>query len=234
MKKACLLAVATELASANHLEFISSDLYGPKRAIDNIKAEWSQALNVLGKSARLTGKYDRNERENFLNEATLSGEASFVNYEISHDFNGHTGLTLKAKADDGTAFEAEADVEGIGGKVTKVTATRDTNLRGQDCSLEISHEPQTTTSKVRLSTVLGSGLKAIGSLTSKGGDHNVAYEVEYDTTLNDGRTLSAHFTPADGSGEIEYEDKTTLDATLRASIPLGGAPKVTVSRSFGW
>ena len=77
-----------------------------------------------------------------------------------------------------------------------------------------------------------SGVKAVGRLTSRGQESKLSYEVEYDTTRDQGRTLSAKVSPAEGTGEIEYVDSSTLDATITANIPLGGAPKVTVSRAF--
>jgi len=161
-------------------------------------------------------------------------------------------------------------------------------LGKRDCDLEVSHDLTSSESKLKLSTVLGSGLTAIGSLTSKGSASKLAYEVEYDTTLGEGRTLSATVSPADGmpthpchtratlalapssplcsvssllprplrnhpcaitlltlhpppptmpptgTGEIEYEDSATVDATITATFPLGGSPKVQVSRKFGF
>ena len=85
-----------------------------------------------------------------------------------------------------------------------------------------------------LSSVLGSGLKAVGMLTSKDGSGSASYEVSYDTTLSEGRTLSATVSPSDGTGEVEYEDSATLGATLNAKFPLGGSPLVTIKRSFGF
>ena len=43
-----------------------------------------------------------------------------------------------------------------------------------------------------------------------------------------------HTTPTPGTGEVEFEDSATLDATVTATFPLGGAPTVTVKRSFGF
>ena len=54
------------------------------------------------------------------------------------------------------------------------------------------------------------------------------------TTLAEGRTLSAKVSPRDGTGEVEYEDSATIDATIAATFPLGGAPKVTAKRAFSF
>jgi len=117
-------------------------------------------------------------------------------------------------------------------KISKVSASRAATLRGTDCNLQISHEVDSSESKLKLSTLLGSGVKAVGTLATKGGSHDTSYEIEYDTTLTEGRTLSANVNPKDGSGEIEFVDTATLDGELTATIPLGGEPKLTLKRAF--
>jgi hypothetical protein len=143
---------------------------------------------------------------------------------------------LGTTTSDGTTLKAEGSVVGLKEfTLSKVSAARAVSLRDQDCDMELSHDLASTESKLKLSTVLGSGVKAIGQLTSKGGSHEATYEVEYETNLSEGRTLSATVSPADGTGEVEYEDSATLgDATLTAKFPLGGSPKLTVKRAFGF
>lgn len=68
----------------------------------------------------------------------------------------------------------------------------------------------------------------------QGGSSDLTYELEYETTLDAGRTLSANVNPKAGTGEIEYEDSVTVDGTLTATIPLGGTPKVTLKRAFSF
>ena len=60
----------------------------------------------------------------------------------------------------------------------------------------------------------------------------VTDELEYESTISDGRSLSATVNPKDGTGDIEYVDTKTIDAELTASMDLGGKPKLTVKR--GW
>jgi hypothetical protein len=107
--------------------------------------------------------------------------------------------------------------------LSKLTATRalkaDAPVLGKrDCDLEVSHDLTSSESKLKLSTVLGSGLTAIGSLTSKGSASKLAYEVEYDTTLGEGRTLSATVSPADGMPTHPCHTRATL--ALAPSSPL--------------
>jgi len=215
---------------------VTGDLSQAYRALDNIKGKWSQ---VVGNGAKLTASYDRNARKDFLNEATLTGSAGKLEYELTTDFNGmNADVKLATTTSDGTTLEAEGSIADLKGSVNKLTATRAAKLsalgQSQDVDLEISHDVSKSSSKIQLSSLVGGGLKAIGSVVASGGKSSMSYEVEYDTTLTEGRTLSASVSPAAGTGEIEYVDSATLDATITATVPLGGEPKVTVKRAFSF
>lgn len=231
MKKAIIIGLAGS-AAAGSIEISSSDLSGPGKAYDNIKGSWSQGCKVFGRSATVTAEYDRSASKNFFSEVSLAGALDKIKYELSTKFDDVLGLNFETATDDGTTIELESEVSDLHLKVTKVSAARSATLRGQDCDIELSHSLGPNESKLRLSSVLGSGVTAIGELTSAGGDSSVSYEVEYDTTLTAGRTLTASVKPKDGSGEIEYVDTATLDGTITANIPLGGKPTVSVKRSF--
>jgi hypothetical protein len=233
-KIVCLAGLGA--VAGGSIELSSNDLTKSGRSLDNIKATWSQSLNVLGNSATVSAEYDRAERKDFVNEASLAGKIAKVKYELTTRFGGATGLTLETTTDDGTTVEAEGSMQTMSSlpKISKVSASRAATLRGTDCNLEISHEVDSNESKLKLSTLLGSGVKAIGTLASKGGSHDTTYEIEYDTTLTEGRTLSANVNPKDGSGEIEFVDTATLDGELTATIPLGGEPKLTLKRAFNF
>jgi hypothetical protein len=231
-----LLAAGVNAAAAGSIELVSGDLGSAGRALDNIKGSWTQGLKLFGRSTTLSAEYDRNENKDFLSEFSLSGDSGKVNYELTSKFSDSVAYKLGTTTSDGTTLEAEGSVSGLKDlSLGKVSAARAVSLREQDCDLELSHDLSSSESKLKLSTVLGSGIKAIGQLTSKGGDHQATYEVKYDTTLSPGRTLSATVSPADGTGDVEYEDSATLgDATLTAKFPLGGSPKLTVKRAFGF
>jgi hypothetical protein len=235
--KSFLFATLLGVAAAGTVELSTGDLTGRNPSLDNIKGSWSQALKFLGRDATLSAEYDRNANKDFVNEATLSGSLDRLKYALTTSFDGDAELTLETSTDDGTVLEAETVLKGFAGgpRLTKVTASRSATVQGQDCDLEISHDISASESKLKLSTVLGSGITAIGSLSSKGGDSSLSYELEYDTELTKGRTLSASVSPADGTGEIEYEDSATLgDGTLTATFPLGGAPSITAKREFSF
>ena len=50
-------------------------------------------------------------------------------------------------------------------QVRKVSASKTTNLRGNDYDVELSHDLSEGESKIKMSTVLGAGVKAIGNLS---------------------------------------------------------------------
>jgi len=221
------------------VELISGDLGSKTPSLDNIKGKWSQAFKLLGNAATVTAEYDRAENDKFLKSASLSGAVDKIKYELASNFGGPLEATLETSTEDGTTIEVEAEVDGLSSRVTRVTGTRTLSVNERECDLELSHTLGDNESKLRLSTMLGSGLRAVGLLSSKGGgkgglDHSLTYELEYDTQLTEGRTLSAKVSPRDGTGEVEYEDSATIDATIAASFPLGGAPKVTAKRAFSF
>jgi len=229
-----VLAAGVGVCAAGSVELSTNDLGSSNRALDNIKAKWSQGLKVLGGDATLTATYDRSSTKDFVDEATLTGTRGKINYEMSTKFEGSTGLKLSTKTSDGTTIEADGEMADLVSvpKINKWTATRSVSVRDNDCDLEMQYAPASGKSKLSLSSIIGSGFKGTASMES--GSAGVNYEVNYDTTLTEGRTLSASVNPKDGSGEIEYVDSASVDGTLTASMPLGGSPSLTLKRSFGF
>jgi len=243
MLRTLTFSSAVVAAAAGSIELVSGNLGSGKfgsGGLDNIKGKWSQGVKLFGRDTTLSAEYDRNEKTDFLNEVSLAGDSGKVKYQLTSKMRGTTDYKLATTTSDGTTLEAEGSVaaslsDGVKDvSLSMVKAGRSVSLNDRDCDLELSHDLATTESKLKLSTVLGSGLKAIGQLTSQGTDSKMSYEVEYDTTLTEGRTLSANVNPAAGTGEVEYEDSATLDATVTATFPLGGAPKLTIKRAFGF
>lgn len=223
-----MLAVASALPLGVSVEFSSSDLNGGATNLDNIKASWSQDIKVLGNSATLDLSYDRASNQDFLDEATLSGSVEGIKYELTKKFGG-SGLdfTLETSANDGSTIEAEGSLDD---GLKMITATKSATFGSQDCDLEATYDVGTSDSKLKLSTVLGAGITGVATMTTS----NVDYSFEYDTELTGGRTLSATV-GADGSGEVEYVDEATIDATITATMDLaGGSPKVTVKRAWNF
>ena len=232
MKK-CAIALSLGAAAGKSIEVISSDLRSSNRGIDNIKAEWSQGLSLFGNDATLGVEYDRNANSDFVKEVTLSGSVDKVTFEYTNTLDGSSALSLETSTDDGTTISCDLTASGSNIDVDEVSASRSTSLGGQSCELTASHLPGSGESKLKLSTVLGAGVTGTGEMTIKGGDTSTNYEIEYEAALGSGRELSASMNPSDGTGEVEYTDTSTIDeATITATMPLGGKPTVTVSRSW--
>ena len=131
-------------------------------------------LKVLGNAATLTAGYDRSENENFLNEATLTGSVGKgkVDYELTTKFGSGLDYEVSTKTDDGSAISMEGSVDLLSASdlsVRKVSASKSANLRGNDYDIELSHDLSEGESKIQMSTVLGAGVKATGTLSNKGG-----------------------------------------------------------------
>jgi len=231
MKKAVIVACAGLAAGERQIELLSSDLSGGSKVLDNVRGRWSQSLKFLGAEAKLEAEYDRKARQDFLKEASLSGKVDDVSYELKTGFGDTTELKLATDTTDGTAIEVLADSKN---GLTKLTAGRDVKIQGRGCNLEASHERQSSTSKVTLSSVLGHGLS--GKATWKVGDDlkSSDMELQYASSVSDGRDVKATLNPKDGSGDIEYVDTKSLDATITASMDTGGKPKLTLKRAWNF
>lgn len=212
-------------------EVLSSDLSGgSNKVLDNIKGKWSQTLKFLGNEATVDAEYDRNSRENFLSEATISGKCDDVNYSLKTSFGDTHELTLSTKTADGTALEMVADnSDGL----NSVTASRGIKVQGQDCDIEASHTRKSGASKVKLSSVLGHGVSGSATWTVGNKLDSAETELEYAGSVN-GRDLKASLNPKSGTGDIEYVDSKTIDATITAAMDLGGKPKLTLSRAWNF
>lgn len=232
MKKVAVLACAGVASAERSVELLSSDLSsGGNKVLDNIKGKWTQTLKFLGNEATIEGNYDRNARDNFLSDASVTGKLDDVSYELKTGFGDKHELTLSTDTKDGTALEMSLNNQD---GITEVKAGRDVQIQGQDVSVEATHAPKASSSKVKLSSVLGHGVS--GSATWQVGNKltDADYELEYETDINAGRSLSAKVNPRDGSGDIEYVDSSTIDATITASLDLGGKPKVSVKRAWSF
>jgi len=225
-----LVSLLVAAANAHSIELVSSDLV-TARALDNIKGTWSQSLSILGSPATLTASYDRKAKKDFLKDATLKGKLDQLSYKVTTAFKAAADVTLSTTTGDGTTLEAAGKVAEMKGSVTKLTATKGVSVGGQKVKLALSHVVPSSTSKLQLSSALGAGLSAIGAITSAAGTSSASCEFGYETDLTPGRTLSATVT-GEGEGEVEFVDTATVDATITATIPLGGQPRVTVKRAF--
>lgn len=237
MKKV-LVVSSVASALAGQIEVVSSDISSRGIGLDNIKAKVSQSLRLFNQDTTLTAEYDRNANRDGLHETSLSGSVKKIKYEVTQSGDS-TELKLEADTPGGMTVEAVGDYSApLGYGLKTVTASRTTSFGDQAVEAEYEHSLKSGDSKLKLSTILGNGITAIANIANaKGGGAEASYELEYEGTLTEGRTLSANVKVADGSGEVEYEDSATLasqDSTITATMPLGGTPKVTVKRSWSF
>jgi len=232
-----LIALSAAAVSAGSIEMMSNLGSSGLELADNFKGKWSQAVKLFGASSTLSAEYDRSQSKDALSEVSAAGKSGAVDYKLTLKSKESADFEVSTATTDGTTLGAEGSVSPMSSKLSlsKVSAARSVNLREQDYDLELAHDLTSSKSELKLSTNLGSGVKASGTITTQGGASSTAYEVGYDTTLTEGRTLSATLNPADGTGEVEYEDSASLEAaTITATLPLGGSPKLRVKRGFSF
>ena len=80
--------------------------------------------------------------------------------------------------------------------------------------------------------MLGHGVSGSATWTVGKKLDSADYELEYEGAVSEGRNLKASVNPRDGSGDVEFTDSKTIDATITASMDLGGKPSLKVKR--GW
>lgn len=176
---------------------------------------------------------EANLDESGVKSVDFSTESNGVNLDVSAGADGIREVTAKTEQN-GVTLEANAGPDGI----RTVTASGDADAGSQTVNYELEHTVASGDSKLKLSSVLGNGMKAIANIArSSSGDMSTDYNLEYDAELDAGRTISARIN-ADGSGDVEIEDSTTLsgqDAVITAKMDLGGgSPSVTVKRAWSF
>jgi hypothetical protein len=200
----------------------------------NFKVKQADGARDLTLSTKSNGvSVEANLDESGLKSVDFSTEQNGVNLEASLDSSGLKSVDLSTEQN-GVTLAAS----GGSGGIDTVTASGDVDAGSQNVNYELEHTLASGDSKLKLSSVLGNGLKAIANIArSKNGDMSTDYNLEYETELQAGRTVSARIN-GDGSGDIELEDTTTLsaqEATIVANMDLGGSsPSVTVKRSWAF
>lgn len=171
--------------------------------------------------------------EDGLQSVTFTTDQNGVNVEANANMDGLQSVSFSTEQN-GMTLEAEAGTDGL----RTVSASGEMDAGSQNVNYELEHTLASGDSKLKLSSVLGNGLKAIANIArSKAGDISTDYNLEFESELNKGRTVSARMN-ADGSGEFELEDSETLagqEAVITAKMDLGGSsPSVTVKRAWSF
>lgn len=229
----------------NTVEVSSSDLRRGA-AFDNVKASWNQALKLGDFASKLTAKYDYNANRDFLKEVSLQGDLVegkgddlSVSYEVSHDFKSkNTNVKMMANTQ-GTNLAAEFDRDD---GLKEVSAQRDVDLGDRTVNVQPKWLMQAKTARVKMMSKLNGGDSITAQVDYNPDGKDLAYEVGYDHSLEDGRDISATLKPGDKSLEVDYVDNKFEDGatwTASASVPYDGgnmldSAKVTLKRSWQW
>lgn len=243
MLYAAALFPAAVLA-ANTAEVTTSDVR-KGAAFDNLKASWGRSLNVGGFKTDMNCNYDYNDNKDFLKEVSFSGDLMEdgdmgVSYEVTHNFKSkNTGLKMKGNFQ-GTKFGADYDTDE---SLKEVSLQRDVDIGDQSVNVQPSWLVQAKTARVKMM----SGLTKKDTLSAQvdygvdGG--SMSYEVGYSHNLEDGKDVSATFTPDSKDLEVEYVDSNFENGatwTATANVPLDGgnsmldAARLTLKRSWNW
>jgi len=245
-----MASVAFALASLSNTAEISSTNIRSGAAFDNIKATWNQALKLGDFSSKLKCGYDYKDNKDFLKEVSLSGdlvEAASdddvrVSYDVSHDFSASKTNVKLTAATGGNTLGAEIDDR----QLKEVSLERDVDVGDNKVNVDGSWLVKAQTARVKLMSNLGgSSDKVKAQIDFDTRDNSAAYEVGYEHSLEDGRDVSATFSPGDKNLDVELVDnkfESGATWTAKASVPLENAgsnnildaAKLTLKRSWTW
>jgi hypothetical protein len=238
------IATAVVLA-ANTAEITTSDVR-KGAAFDNIKASWGKALSIAGFDTNVKADYDYNDNKEFLKEVSFAGDITKdddlqVSYDVSHNFKSkNTGVKLTAVTS-GTTLTVDYDTEE---SVKEVGAERSVDVGDYKVDLQPSWLVKAKTARVKMMSALGGDKDKVSAQVDYNVDDSAAsYEVGYSRNLDDGKDISATFTPDSNELEVEYVDtKFESGATWTATATVDTADtanvldntKFTLKRSWTW
>jgi len=242
------VAMIPAVLAANTAEVSTSDVrHGA--AFDNIKASWGKALNIGDFKTNVRCNYDYNDNRDFLKEVSVSGDLMEgsssddlqVSYDLTHNFKSKNTAVKVSAQTQGTTFAAEYDTDS---NLKEVSARRDLDLGDQKVDLQPSWLVQAKTARVKMMSALGGSKDRFSAQV----DYNVdggatSYELGYSRNLEDGKEVSATFTPDNKQLEVEYVDSKFENGatwTATATVPMDDSSnvmdssKLTLKRSWAW
>ena len=229
-----LLAIAASVMSKGTVTFSSSDVASGIFALGGVKATYDTEVDVHGSKLKLSALYDKDANAKMLKEAKVSGSAKDVDYTLTYGFKKRLAALTLATRKAGVLFKINGDSSEA---LTSVSAKKSVDVGDRTL---LAFEPafnvkkSLATLKVTGDVDLGSGasLSASASATPAG-DLSGECALGYETSISDGRTLTASVVPMGKEAALEVKDSTT-DPTATwigsASMALGGRPKVTMRR----
>lgn len=242
------VALLPAVLAANTAEVSTSDVR-KGATFDNIKASWGKALNIGKFETNLRCNYNYNDNRDFLKDVNLqgsvlegSGDDLSISYDCTHNFKSkNTEVKLTANMN-GNTLAIEGDTES---NLKEVSAQRAIDVADYKVDLQPSWLVQAKTARVKMMSALGSAKK--DRLTAQV-DYNVdgksaSYELGYARNLEEGKEVSATFTPDSNELAVEYVDskfengatwtaKATVDTSDVGNVMDG--TKFTLKRSWQW
>lgn len=237
------LALIPAAVLANTVEVSTSDIR-KGAAFDNLKASWGKALNIGDFKTNLKCNYDYNDNRDFLKEASLSGDVMDdgdmkVSYDISHNFKSKNTDVSVSAVTQGTKLVADYSTDE---SLKEVSLNRDVDLGDQKVNLKPSWMVQAKTARIKMMSAMGGGdVSAQVDYSVDGGA--ASYELGYSRSLEDGKDMSATFSPDSKQLEVEYVDNKFENGatwTATATVPVDDvgnvmdAAKLTLKRSWAW
>jgi len=236
--------IPAAVLAANTAEVTTSDVR-KGAAFDNIKASWGKALNIGDFKTNLRCNYDYNDNRDFLKEVQLQGDLKesddlSVSYDVNHNFkskNTEVKLTAGMK---GNTLAVEADTESA---LKEVSAARSVDVADYQVDVKPSWLVQAKTARVKMMSALNKDNRVSAQVDYNTDDSSAAYEVGYSRSLDEGKEVSATFTPSSNQLEVEYVDsKFENGATWTATANVDtsdvsnvlDATKVTLKRQWSW
>jgi len=238
--------IPAAVLAANTAEVSTSDVR-KGAAFDNIKASWGKSLNVGDFKTNLRCNYDYNENRDFLKDVNLqgnlmegSGDDLQLAYDVKHNFKTKNTEVKLSATTQGTTLAAEYDTDS---KLKEVSASRSVDVADYKVDLRPSWLVQAKTARVKMMSALGGNKDRISAQVDYNTDAgSAAYELGYSRSLEDGKEVSATFSPNDNELEVQYVDskfengatwtaKATVDTSDRNILE---ATKVTLKRAWSW
>jgi hypothetical protein len=234
--------------AANTAEVSTSDMR-KGAAFDNIKASWGKALNIGDFKTNLRCNYDYNDNRDFLKEVSFqgdlkegSGDDLSVSYDVNHNFKTKNTEVKLSAATQGTTVSVDYDTEE---QVKEVSAARSVDVADRKVDLQPSWLVKAKTARVKMMSALGSDSKdrLSAQVDYNTEDRSASYELGYSRELEEGKEVSASFTPDSSELNVEYVDSKFENGatwTAKATVDTGDAgnildaTKLTLKRAWSW
>lgn len=240
------VAFVPAVLAANSAEVTTSDVR-KGAAFDNIKASWGKALNIGDFKTNLRCNYDYNDNRDFLKEVSLQGNLMddndvSVSYDVNHNFKSKNTEVQLTAGFQGNTLAVDYDTET---NLKEVSVARSVDVADYKLDLKPSWLVQAKTARVKMMSALGANnndrVSAQVDYNTDGG--STSFELGYARQLEDGKEVSATFTPDTSALEVEYVDSKFENGatwTAKATVDTGDAAnvldatKLTLKRAWSW